>query len=706
MAKKSRPLIWGVFGLVLLSILAAVIIGAVIQHIRYKLDQLHATVPERTSIVVINAPGEGQQGQFLSIETSAFGHFPLLSMELWINGVLEGVHAAPHDGISYLNTEFIWIPEQPGAYSLIARAVNDRDKITTSTPTLIFILPAEEYDGVGDDPGSPAVFPAADTSVASLQPPLPTDAVGPAAAWQGSVSQWLTNLTANHAPKAPALIAQSLGCGVLLTFNDLSDNEEGFAIYRQAPASPSWQQIAKLGSQSQHEWLTFTDSGIPGGTTYYVTAFNSQGEAASNLALVNIDPADCLAEVGGLPSLTIEFTQLIPNLPVDQVYCYNSLDGENWSRWPKTGFISTGEGALEIQESLESILLTDLDGQPVIQNIDLMMECWGWAGAELQFLGQFSERIALDGPGSLNIPTEGFTIDINLEIANLLDQPVMYPLGGEDDDVFMDLQIYEDILKYYKLINAQMGQVYAYPTLHLDECTGHLGAPWMSKLQKLAHCAPYPGFDTGAQGVNPQPYLVWFPEGKCLAGKDCLTYEELQGMAYKAGGNVGFSITDSSSAGFYTWNVDIPQATSFVIPPLKCEGTRTFWVQMWFRMYGNTFWGPLSQPAELDCFEKLEKTELQVTFETLHIGHADDNDIGEEDLEIFGYFFAKSSVDFEYLVRGEFSDWHENCSHEGPGGFSTGGTKGLGCTEIVSNGSYDSTAKRVLDPPQNSKSLI
>ena len=79
-----------------------------------------------------------------------------------------------------------------------------------------------------------------------------------------------------------------------------------------------------------------------------------------------------------------------------------------------------------------------------------------------------------------------------------------------------------------------------------------------------------------------------------------------------------------------------------------------------------------------------------MTFQTLHIGNADDNDGGVEDLEIYGYFQVESSVDVKSVVRGNFPNWSEHCPNEAlfarP---SAMGTKGLGCPEEVSNGSWD-----------------
>ncbi len=688
MAKKSRALAWGLLGLAIQSALAVIIIGIVIQHIRYRTAGFPTNKNITPTFVTITAQDEGTQGDPIYVETSAFGKLPFLSMELWINGILEGVHAAPSGGLTSFNPDFVWIPNQPGAYSLVARGLDAENQSATSLPITVLIKPAESEEDTDEFADSAAVFPAASTAAAVPQLPGTNDTTSPAASWQGSAIEWVTNLTANEPPNAPALILKEEGCVAKILIHDLSDNEEGFAIYRQTPNAPTWTQIALLSSQSQDDWLTFSDSGTPGGLTYYVTAFNSQGEAASNLALVNIDPAGCPSVEGELPLLTVELTTLVPSFPVDQVYCYKSLDGLNWSRWPLFGFFTMGEKGLEIQETGENLLLSDFNDQPVIQELDLMMECWGWSGAQLQFLGEFSEHLDLSGPKELHIPTDGFSVDILLKFADYFDQPVFYPMGGGGDDLFFDLSFLKNIWKFFKPIHPQISHVHTVITMDQGYCMYFLpGEPWMTEEDRLAYCAPYPGFDIGPSGGNPQRYLVFYSEKKCQAGGDCLTYQDLADMVTLEGGKVGFYVTSKSSAGFKTWVVDTPGATVFTLPPVACEGKQYISVRMWYSQGDKTYWGPISGPIKVSCFKPLgDKVQVEVTFETLHIGHADDNDVGQEKLEIYGYFLAESSVDFKYVVRGNLieSNWSKYC-------FSDFTLKGLGCPATVWNGSWPIT---------------
>lgn len=64
-----------------------------------------------------------------------------------------------------------------------------------------------------------------------------------------------------------------------LKWEDTSDNEEGFRIYRIT--SKDTTKIAEVGPNV----TTYTDKGASGGTCYAVSAFNSAGESAlSNTA--------------------------------------------------------------------------------------------------------------------------------------------------------------------------------------------------------------------------------------------------------------------------------------------------------------------------------------------------------------------------------------------------------------------------------------
>ena len=70
-------------------------------------------------------------------------------------------------------------------------------------------------------------------------------------------------------------IAAAAGTDVLLTWDDNSDNEDGFKVYRELTDGPWVNEIADLPADS----VSYTDMGLADGTYYYmVSAYNAAGE--------------------------------------------------------------------------------------------------------------------------------------------------------------------------------------------------------------------------------------------------------------------------------------------------------------------------------------------------------------------------------------------------------------------------------------------
>jgi len=81
-------------------------------------------------------------GSVIQVEVNASGQQNFTSTELWINGVLEGVRAAPAGGLSALSTSFSWVPPKAGNYALIARAINKGNITTVTQAMFVFVNPA------------------------------------------------------------------------------------------------------------------------------------------------------------------------------------------------------------------------------------------------------------------------------------------------------------------------------------------------------------------------------------------------------------------------------------------------------------------------------------------------------------------------------------------------------------------------------------
>jgi hypothetical protein len=109
------------------------------------------------------------------------------------------------------------------------------------------------------------------------------------------------------------------------------------------------------------------------------------------------------------PELVIKW-QFTPLDKVDNSYCYQSLGGDSWQKIPADPF-SFFPG----DEWLQSYL-------PTGQQLELMMECWGWQGDTLKYLGEGQTNLDYAQiPEELIIAGAGFQMD---------GLPEQKPLGG------------------------------------------------------------------------------------------------------------------------------------------------------------------------------------------------------------------------------------------------------------------------------------
>ncbi len=649
-----------------------------------------STLPQ----VTISSPLAGDQlaaGVPIDVETLALGHEPFLSTELWINGVLAGVDGGPSGGVTPFNSDFMWIPTQPGAYLLVARAVDAKQNVASSMSVLVFVLPNEEITqpvGPGDaaeaegESAALVVLPSAEQAGQSAQPPAPPApgaAVGASQPWQGTPGNWLTSLTAQAAPNAPQVVATADGCSAVLSIHDLSNNEEGFRVYRQALNSPAWLEIAKLAAQSQNEWITYADSGVPGPLLYYVSAFNSQGESPGNISLTNVATANCPPLDEANPMLTVELTGLIPKVNVEQAYCYQSLGGVHWTRVPGLGFFvpdeETGYQLEGLEEAFTEILLNDPQGQPVFETLDLRLECWGWIAGKLGLLGQFTQTIDLDNVHDLQVDLDGLTAElaVNVDNLNALGFPGQIALGGEGPWFPTVDWLPPDSLKWPEPEAARMPFITAWVTYDPAFCAAHLepweGKSWLQTEQEWQeqNCKPYPGFNLGPGGINPQPYLVWsLLDHTCQAGfnEDCLPLAWWIAYAKANGGAIAFMVKDYfDPEGWTEWIMPNPLRTMWEVDPSDSPlpggpcplGKRGFKVRMVASGLSNypALYGPESNPVTIPCLEPLgDQVTIEVTFETLYLSGLDDDDtdttgcIGPgscDDVEVYGTLRARSS---------------------------------------------------------------
>jgi hypothetical protein len=654
--------------------------------------------------VAISSPIYGTQletGESMMVELMAIGSIPFQRLELWINGGLFGVQTAPDEGVHPFSTYFLWQPLEPGIYSLAAIAFDINGNQAISEQVLVIVEDSETVETLVSVVSPPQLPGSADGGYGPPTEPPSTADSGPANLWSPTIGGWITSLTAEQKPAAPELAARVGECTARLHIHDLSDNEEGFIVYRQTGISPMWTQVAALTSQTEFDWLTYEDQGIYGPVTYYVTAFNSQGQSASNIAFVNIDPDGCVTESSRASQAKLGLALRIPNLSADLVYCYISNDGINWSRWPQTGFLLPTGGS--VQTEIVSLNLTgDQPGEEqAAPSLNIFMDCWGWAGGALQHLGNAAkEGINPQTGDGLQIQGEGIHAELIIGNKMMAGQSDLYPVGNK----LAQLSEYLGNLGVVDGVSPQIPRVNLTFTLDKETCGDHLPPDAQNLVGQLLYCFPYPAYDLDKGASSPQPYLIWgFDfEPVCIGGvsEQCLSYWELLNMAEETGGQVGFTVLAVTGASQKVWNVTEPNLTMFVVPPIACLGSTDFSVRLWYRP-GNQgvgvsaspeqnvyevgefeftpqeiLYGPYSNVVKLPCNSSNMLSpsvieyykEIRVNFSDLSFFHLDDG--GGEDyvissdntVELYGYFriMAPSlghwQVDYCFMPSAEMCD--------------------------------------------------
>ena len=321
----------------------------------------------------------------------------------------------------------------------------------------------------------------------------------------------MTDLTAGSAPATPELVAAADGCGIRLNIHDLSENEEGFTLYRQTTESPDWVHAADLASHPGKGWLEYQESNLTGGVTYYVAAFNSQGESSSNLALVNIDPQACPPSVPliEIPALHLKVGELKIDENTGGIYCYTSLDSKNWSRWPEHGSLNSSASLQEIPPLVKPHLLSNLKDkgfETETKTLELNMECWGWQGPNLIAIGNIKDKIDIAAPQEIHLVLSGATFDILPKIS--LDiKSKLFELGSslQTPSIKVVDQYSVETLGYVPE-SDQMPYIVAWESDDPGICADHMLDPAGKEL----FCSPLPGFTAGPGGSYPQKYLVWY----------------------------------------------------------------------------------------------------------------------------------------------------------------------------------------------------
>ena len=621
------------------------------------------------SLVIISQPANMAHipaGTQIQVQVSASGQTPFMSVELWINGVLEGVDAVPVAGQTSLTTFFFWTPENGGNYSLVGRVKDQKEGTASSQAVIVFVTSRENGNPAEEkaDKITPIVLPAPSEGYVNPEPPDDNE-VTPANEWQGSPGDWLNSLTTASAPAAPELAVTAEGCNIKLDIHDLSENEEGFSIFRQTTNSQEWVHVKDLASHPGKGWIGTQDLNLSGGITYFISAFNSQGESSSNLGLANFDPETCPPPQPPekLPTLSLK----VENLSLVEnnvgIYCYSSLINGQWSRWPENGLVMGEENGQELPLLVNPQILATLDDtgiHPGTQSRDLKLECWGWEGGKLRRLGSFMETLDLTSPKKMHATFSGVEFDISPDLGSgpkistfMLDSSQVPLISGEGESYNVDE------LGFLPQSN-QMPRPHARLSYQIADCFDsiNMGGP---KDQEL--CYPLPGFDYGSNGPNPQPYIIWDTSlNICSAGSEglpCLPLDWWKGFTaanpdpYNPGIQwyLDYSIfVDDQYSGSEGWPYDIRQQAWRIDPEFPvgtdqlCSlGYEYIKVYLDARTSYGEFISQGSNQVAVPCpHAKPEEVDIQVTWNTLTLNGIDDgyySDLTEDHTaEVYGVF--------------------------------------------------------------------
>jgi hypothetical protein len=177
-------------------------------------------------------------------------------------------------------------------------------------------------------------------------------------------------------------------CQVMVAWEDTSENEVGFHIYRgrTAPDQLIGSVVASPGSGARS---SFMDVNPPNGEYFYfVTVYDSSGEyysSPSEAITISCRPSDLLAG----RSLAIEALEMTVRDSYDRIYCYVSLAGAPFERIPHgSSFIEMESGNWNIARHFSGANKRVIfsDGNP----INVVAECLGWQGGNLINLGRFA----------------------------------------------------------------------------------------------------------------------------------------------------------------------------------------------------------------------------------------------------------------------------------------------------------------------------
>lgn len=371
--------------------------------------------PANHILVSLTDPLDGESYPIsagLSVRGEAISDGSIARMELWADGELYETYTAPESDLGLLVHYWNWSPQTLGTHTLMVRAYNDQNQTAfsnvihikgTEAPGYFVITKVEEGDTIlsiaqrynvsVDDilRDNPSLV-----GVTSL--PVGTELtihIGASASSSipSAGAKVLMSLNQASAKKglvsggAPTLTVSGQGCHATLAIGDHSDGEDGFIIYRLDPGAMSFSKLTSLPAHEGNETLSYQDSNLYGLYSYYVAAFDADGEAASNLVSLNIVDSNCAGEPTALKDLGFL------TLGYEEYYLYVSVNGGDWRRFPAGDFTY-----LKKSQGLDFAQIASSLAPNFVGDISMKGEVWIVVDGTASLLGVFEKSFKANQP--------------------------------------------------------------------------------------------------------------------------------------------------------------------------------------------------------------------------------------------------------------------------------------------------------------------
>ncbi len=570
--KRSRRgcLVWGLAGPGIL-VLGLVGLGGWFLFQLPDVDAMVADPPLQVDLLQPDSAAQFLVGDPVPVQAQAAGVDPLVSLELWVDGKL--VSTELQAGLNVAQAAWTWQPASAGIHTMMARATDSRGRVGQSALVVVNVFhkvlleynpsPGETLETVANKFGTtpealaqanPGVDPQGPLGSGPVKlPPVtepgdpqpgnspPPGGASPPEPPSSPFLFWLKTTLIKFfppgeplPPAAPAVSISSDGCAIMLTITPASKNADGFIVYRWRNGDLGFKKIATLGPGQAGVPFIYQDPTPPNSNLnyyYYVAAFNVNGESKSSLAvleglLFHCDPSN----TGKITLIHWTFTA---QKVVDKAYCYQSTEEGVWERMPVEPhtFFPGNQGG--------SQPLTLKGGENVMA---LKVECWGWAGMDLEFLGGGSVLLDLvQPPGEVLVQGNGFLLS---------GIPEMTPLSGssgppDSGDVKVPAP--------FALREAAT----------VAECAAHYGNPLATLVcENLVNAS-----------VKQYYTLVWeWQPATCLPGMSCSWVAEIDGYYL-------YELDPISKAEKFIKEVSKPTQKSTAVPlpwGAKCYGVKAY----------------------------------------------------------------------------------------------------------------------------------